>query len=659
MARLTKPYVKKLRDLAEAKADPYAYVPTAVQVLDDVLRGWTLYEDWTVEDLFGHLRRHHVSDEEAELLGGVRVPRPPRGPRMVSDGDLADAQIDFADEIGTSVAWGLRDEVPREDVLGQLRKYARAFDGLPKAIKRLWDRLVKKVVVMDHGCSEDARWDAGGRLLLCLKPGKLRVPVLRDRLIHELGHGLEEAQSESVLERARLYGHPPFVSSYAGKNLWEDFAETYLHYVREPRRLRECCPEKYEDMEARVKTAGRRRALPTERRVSTVGTDERFNPSRELRRATRAIIRAAVREEDESETRGDPRPVVAVDFDGTIAENDVEYPDMGEPRPGAREALRGLHELGFRVRVYTCRLAGHSVWDGVYEQQREALAEYMDRHGLYYDDFVLPVEGKPFADAYVDDKAVSCDDWDGAVTVLRRMMDAHRRLMGRVFRATAMTDEERVRREKKVESLRALSENIRALRTSTTKALQSADRRERYVAAVVGIIDRTGATVGNEASAADGHHGVTNLCREHVEVDGDRVTRRYVGKSGVEQEKSFTDARIARVVAEAIARAGDDGRLFVTDSGKITSKQVNRYLSDFGVTAKDLRAYAANHLMIDTLGNRSVPSDESERQKNWREVAKSVAEAIGHQSATLRRHYLLPDLEQQYVGEGRIPSLDG
>lgn len=39
-----------------------------------------------------------------------------------------------------------------------------------------------------------------------------------------------------------------FVSPYARTNIYEDFAETYMNYVRDPQRLLFCSPEKYEFM---------------------------------------------------------------------------------------------------------------------------------------------------------------------------------------------------------------------------------------------------------------------------------------------------------------------------------------------------------------------------------------------------------------------------
>ena len=46
-------------------------------------------------------------------------------------------------------------------------------------------------------------------------------------------------------------------------------------------------------------------------------------------------------------------PIIAVDFDGTIAEND--YPNVGEALPGALEGLREMKAAGCKLILWTCR----------------------------------------------------------------------------------------------------------------------------------------------------------------------------------------------------------------------------------------------------------------------------------------------------------------
>lgn len=82
---------------------------------------------------------------------------------------------------------------------------------------------------------------------------------LLDTVIHEVGHntyaGFVEINPEldakwqqlhqNSLEKYNAEG-TGFVSDYATTNKFEDFAESYKSYVRDPEKLQFLCPEKYE-----------------------------------------------------------------------------------------------------------------------------------------------------------------------------------------------------------------------------------------------------------------------------------------------------------------------------------------------------------------------------------------------------------------------------
>jgi len=221
-----------------------------------------------------------------------------------------------------------------------------------------------------------------------------------------------------------------------------------------------------------------------------------------------------------------------------------------------------------------------------------------------------------------------------------------------------MTTEEQTRRQKKCKSVRHLAENIQSLRSKVSSDLKSDDEKTRLTALAVALMDKTASRVGNDASAKDGHYGVTGWKNSHVTVSGKTVTIKYVGKSGVDQEKTVTDATIAKLLKKCKSDCKGDTPLLTTSDGvSIKSAQVNRYLKDFGITAKDIRGYGANTLLVTALKQGTKSSDEKERQKKFREVMKAVAEKVGHQQATLKQHYLLPGIEEAYVKHSRVKEV--
>ena len=101
-----------------------------------------------------------------------------------------------------------------------------------------------------------------------------------------------------------------------------------------------------------------------------------------------------------------PKHVIAVDFDGTLAE-ERPYPEMGPPCPGAREFMQGLVDKGYTTIIYSCRTSAACHTEEEMVANKAEFAEWFAKHNIpYHEIWVGP--GKPKAKAYVDDRAVSC-----------------------------------------------------------------------------------------------------------------------------------------------------------------------------------------------------------------------------------------------------------
>ena len=115
----------------------------------------------------------------------------------------------------------------------------------------------------------------------------------------------------------------------------------------------------------------------------------------------------------------DFRKTVAVDVDGVLAywQHGMRRKGViGEPNPGAREFMIFLKECGHRIVVYTtrCKIMP-SIESGIGAVVlQERIVQWLALHDIPYDEVYIG-QGKPFADAYVDDRAVECrpqSDWD-------------------------------------------------------------------------------------------------------------------------------------------------------------------------------------------------------------------------------------------------------
>jgi DNA topoisomerase-1 len=220
----------------------------------------------------------------------------------------------------------------------------------------------------------------------------------------------------------------------------------------------------------------------------------------------------------------------------------------------------------------------------------------------------------------------------------------------------ATTQELKKRWEKKRNSIKELQNNIDKLRSKVTSDMSSDDEKTQIVATIVRIIDKTGERVGNEQSKLDGHFGITNLRKKHINVNGSDIHLNYVGKSGMKHEVTITDGKAASILKKLLKQKYNE--VFVTSDGlSIKAPQVNKYLSDFNITAKDLRGYKCNKLMSEKLRKVKKPESEAEIKKVFNEILREVAEIIGHTPGILRKNYLLPEIEQAFYGGKKVQEI--
>ena len=211
----------------------------------------------------------------------------------------------------------------------------------------------------------------------------------------------------------------------------------------------------------------------------------------------------------------------------------------------------------------------------------------------------------------------------------------------------------------KRDSIYNLRDKVDRLKRKVRSDLYSSDDKTRLTALVVRIMMLTSERVGNSESASNGHFGVTGFKRKHVDVEANQVILTYKGKSGVEHEKSFSDATVALMVKDLIKRSKDPSDpLFVTTDGfVIKADKVNRYLRRFDAKSKDIRGFNANRLMVVELRSKGKIKEEKDRKKVFNEALRKISAKIGHGPSTLRKQYLLPEIEEKFYAHGSIGKI--
>lgn len=180
------------------------------------------------------------------------------------------------------------------------------------------------------------------------------------------------------------------------------------------------------------------------------------------------------------------------------------------------------------------------------------------------------------------------------------------------------------------------------------------NEKDALTSLVIAVLLNTSERIGNDSSADRGRYGVTGFKKKHIKIDGNIIHLKYVGKSGVEHEKTFTDKLIARSLKKAIKNSPNNYVFCTSDGFRIRSNRVNRYLDEYNISAKSIRGYNANKLIINKLEKIEIPDTEKQRRTVFNKVAKQVAEKIGHGVPTLKKHYMMPELADNYIFDKEI-----
>jgi DNA topoisomerase-1 len=181
--------------------------------------------------------------------------------------------------------------------------------------------------------------------------------------------------------------------------------------------------------------------------------------------------------------------------------------------------------------------------------------------------------------------------------------------------------------------------------------------REKVIAVIVTLLERTLIRIGNEDYARDnGSFGLTTLRNRHVKVRGGDLRFTFRGKSGKDWSLGVTDRRVAKVVRGCQELPGQHLFEYRDEAGKVqtvSSGDVNAYLHDIcgeDISAKDFRTWAGTvlaALAFDAL------EDKTPTKKTVRAVVGDVAERLGNTIAVCRKCYIHPAIFEAFE-RGRL-----
>lgn len=188
---------------------------------------------------------------------------------------------------------------------------------------------------------------------------------------------------------------------------------------------------------------------------------------------------------------------------------------------------------------------------------------------------------------------------------------------------------------------------------------------QKITALVVRILDLTLIRIGaREYAKKNRSFGLTTLRRRHASVTGSRIRFQFRGKSGVRQDVTINDRRIARAIRRCMEIPGHELFQYRDDEGNthcIDSGCVNAYLKAAGggdFTAKHYRTWGASVFAFNELQKSSGGGKQPPGKAVLGPVCKAAAHMLGNTPAICRDCYIHPAVTQAYL-DGKLPPRAG
>ncbi|HEU0276057.1 MAG TPA: DNA topoisomerase IB [Candidatus Udaeobacter sp.] len=189
--------------------------------------------------------------------------------------------------------------------------------------------------------------------------------------------------------------------------------------------------------------------------------------------------------------------------------------------------------------------------------------------------------------------------------------------------------------------------------------------REKVLATVVRLLERTFIRIGNDEYARDNKSfGLTTIKDRHVTVRGARLRFRFRGKSGRQHEVDIRDSEVAKIISKLQDLPGQELFQYIDDDGDVRdvrSQDVNDYLREItneDFTAKDFRTWAGTLFSALALNVQGEFETKKQAKANIKTAIGAVAELLGNTPAICRKCYVHPAVLEAYLANGGVPGVN-
>lgn len=181
-------------------------------------------------------------------------------------------------------------------------------------------------------------------------------------------------------------------------------------------------------------------------------------------------------------------------------------------------------------------------------------------------------------------------------------------------------------------------------------------------ATIAMIIAKTGLRPGSSKSVDEqDRHGVSTLKKNHVTVEGGRVSIAFVGKTGKNNKATINSPIVARALKRYISESKGG---FLFPAGDRATREARRMLPT-GMKLKDFRTILGTQVAREALDSISMPSPTGEEKKDKRALSKAlnrasdiVAERLNNTKDVTKGHYIHPEVFGQWIRDNGYSYLE-
>ena len=173
--------------------------------------------------------------------------------------------------------------------------------------------------------------------------------------------------------------------------------------------------------------------------------------------------------------------------------------------------------------------------------------------------------------------------------------------------------------------------------------------REKVIALVLEILDRTHIRIGNQAYFKKNQtHGITTLRRKHLHTNGDELILKYKAKSKKYRKVALQSSKLRNLVKSCSELQGYEIFTY-QDEGKKTvpvrSRDVNDYLKEITLedfTSKNYRTWGGTVAAVENFDIAKAKANQNKRRKLRTAIIREVADKLQNTMAVCEKYYIHP-----------------